>query len=329
MGRPVETLLRDVFLEKRYAPAWRAHLLENETPSPPPLTPRYAPLVVPIVLAAIANLILPSVIDGPGETGTPLALGVIVGQVGLLAAWAVLGPWRLYAQWFVALLVELGLSLALVLGVGFVWPFKSAPAWRELLQGTLLIFAILVAAQVPLWCIRLVRGWRLVPRGTDAARTAIESRQLQIRDILIAMTILALALGTTSLAAKTSDGRVDMGGVLDTLGGCGVVVVWSALVLPICLWACLGASAIGVRIVALVGYLITVATIVTGVAVAVWGRAAFIMEAPGFFRLHVALLATLLSGLWLARGCGYVLVSVRTARRRLSPLDGGKEAAGP
>jgi hypothetical protein len=296
----------------------------------PPTPIAYVPLVVPIILAAVANLILAAAIEGQGlsEIGGFLLVGVVAGQFGLLATWAVLGPWRLYAQWFVTLLVGLGLFLAFVAGIASVerHGFRSG---NEFLQMILVLFALLVAAQVPLWCIRLLRGWRLVLRGTDAARTAFESRQLQIRDLLIAMTILAVFLGTVSLVAKRSDGRDGAGDLVEVLIGCGVAVVWSALVLPICLWACFGASAIGVRIVALTGYLITVATIAMGVVLAVSGGRAASLEGLFFFLLlHVGLLAAVLSGLGLARACGYVLVSVRTARRRLAPLDGGKAAAG-
>jgi len=156
----------------------------------------------------------------------------------------------------------------------------------------------------------------------------LQSRQLQIRDMLIAMTILALFLGTTSLVAKTSDGHDDAEFLMVVLNVCGVAVVWSTLVLPICVWACFGASAIGVRIVVLMGYLITMATIAIGVMWAVLGAGMpFREEVSGWFLLHAGLLATLFSGLGLARACGYVLVSVWSARRQRVASDGERMAA--
>lgn len=301
--------------------------MENETP-PPPLAPiAYPPIVVPIILAAVFNLIVPSMFGprGPGEVIMMFVAGILVGEFGLLATWAVLGPGRLYPQWFEALLVGLGLFLAFVAGI-VVAEGHGFPARNEFFQMILAIVALLVATEVPLWCIRLFRGWRLVFRGKDAARTAIESRQLQIRDILIVMTILAVFLGTMSLAAKGNNGRDDTEFLIFASIGCGVAVVWSALVLPICLWTCFGASAIGVRIGVLTGYLITMATAAIGVTVAVSGRDVPPDAIAFFLLLHVALLATLFSGLWLAGACGYVLVSVRSARRR-PPAETGSPFA--
>jgi hypothetical protein len=169
-----------------------------------------------------------------------------------------------------------------------------------------------------------------VLRGTDAARTAIESRQLQIRDFLIAMTILAVFLGTMRLAAEGVNGPNDERFLAFVLGSCGVAVGWGTLMLPICLWACFGASTIGVRIVVLIGYLLALATIATGVAAAVTIRGVRVNpNGLGFFLvLNAALLATLLFGLWLARTCGYVLVSVRSARRKPLPAPGSPFAPG-
>ena len=310
--------------------------MEDETTLPPlpPLTSgRYAPLVVPITLAAVANVIVPEIIVkafvGRWWFELPvgwLIVGFFAGQFGLLATWAVLGPWRLYPQWFAALLVGLGLFLAVVLGLSLVGQHVFPPRWKEFLQVILAIFALLVAAQLPLWLIRLLRGWRLVLRGADAARTAIESRQLQIREIFIAMTILAVALGTMNLVFGRGGSRHVERFLIEFLTPCGVTVIWSALVLPICLWVCFGASAIGVRIAVLLGYLIAVTTIVMGVVLAVSGDAP--PEAIGFvLLLHVGLLATVFSGLGLARACGYVLVSVRSARRQWVASDGERMAA--
>jgi hypothetical protein len=318
-----------------------AHGLENKPPqhprsTSPPFAPSpYAPLVVPAILAAIFNVIVPGTMNGaPPNSGTMIAGffigGVVAGQLGLLAAWTALGPWRLYRQWFAASLVELGLFLALVFGMIVTSRHESWPEGNQLLQMFLAVFAVLAGAQVPLWLIRLFRGWRLVLRGSDAARTAIESRQLQIRDIFIAMTVLALFLGTASAVAKSRGvARVDPYYLMEVLVAVGVTAVWSGLVLPICLWVCFGASATETRIVGLVGYLVGLAVVFVALVAAISGARGEISEIGGcFLVLHVGLLATVLSGLGLARACGYVLVSVRSTRRRQAPPDGGQPAAG-
>jgi hypothetical protein len=247
--------------------------------------------------------------------------GIGAGQFGLLATWAVLGPWGLYRQWFAALLMGLGLLLAFGFGISAVEKHASLPSLKEFLQMTLAISAVAVAAQAPLWLIRLFRGWRLVLRGADTARTAMESRQLQIRDILIAMTILALALGTMKLVVPNE--RVGAGELLGIiLGGCGFAAVWSALMLPICVWACFGASPVGFRILVLTGYLVTLASIPVVVVMLTSPGMVSPLEPLAYLLLvHAGLLATLFAGLGLARACGYVLVSVRSARRGQAAVD--------
>jgi hypothetical protein len=209
------------------------------------------------------------------------------------------------------------------------------PNWKEFVQVILACIAIAVAVQLPLWLARLLRGWRLVPRGTDASRMVIESRQMQIRDILIAMTLVAVTLGSAKYLVQGHGARMEMEAILSILVACVVAAIWSALLLPMCVWASLGASSVGFRIAVLAGYLITLVAIVLGIVVAVSiatsGRTVWILEPiayAAFLAPHVALLATLLSGLGLARACGYVLVSVRSARRRQAPLDGGQQAPG-
>jgi hypothetical protein len=294
--------------------------LENEPPRSPPRALRsYVPLVVPVILAAAFNVIALGFnrSGGPGrELIDSFAAGVIAGEVGLLAIWAVLGPWRLYSQWSSCLLVWLGLLVAIVCGLKIAG--EGPPDGNVILQLMLGYSAALVAAQVPLGLIRLLRGWRLLLRTADAGRTAIESRQLQIRDMLIAMTVLGLFLGTMNIVAKGSHGVIELPFLVLIL--CGVAVVWSALVLPICVWVCFGASRIKLRIIGLIGYLTAAATIAVGVSVVVSGRKVPEGAIPAVL-LHVALFATVLSGVGLARACGYVLVSVRSARRQ-DPVAG-------
>jgi hypothetical protein len=78
------------------------------------------------------------------------------------------------------------------------------------------------------------------------------------------------------------------------------------------------------RIVALIGYGATLALIAVGVVAAFANKEVSIN--PNDFGLsfaaHATLLATLFPGLWLARACGYVLVSVRTTRRQALPASG-------
>ncbi len=220
----------------------------------------FVPFLVPIVLAAIANLIFFRVVF---RTTLPTAFladvlftAFAIAQFALLATWAVFGPWRLYAQWFAALLVGLGLLLAYYLGLELVASERFNPIGSEFLcefsLAAMRSLVVLAAAQAPLWAIRLVRGWRLVPRGADAARIAVESRQIQLRDILIAMTLLALFLGASrSLSTMFAGREVDfLAGILWE----GIApMIGSTLVIPICLWVCFGSRAACVRLLVFVG----------------------------------------------------------------------------
>jgi MFS family permease len=288
--------------------------------------------VVPIILAAILDVIIPCVMK-KAVCGDHVALltasflgGVVVGEFGLLATWAVLGPWRRYTQWFATLLVWVALFTALALGVALARDLPRDP--NDLLRVPVAYWPAFVSLQVPLAFVRLFRGWRLVLRGRDTARTAIESRQLEVRDFLIVTTILALFLGAMDLVAKRGHGPGEPPFLIIVLGMCGAAAVVGALTLPSCLWVCFRASRIKVRVLALIGFLLTSGTVLVGIVNAV-SRRAVALEAPGVvLTLLLGLFATLLSGLGLARACGYVLVSVRTARRGLAPLDGGKVGDG-
>ena len=312
-----------------------SHRSENATP-PAPFSSAYAPLLVPILLAAAFNVIAPCTehfirpSDVYGIAAIFLLVGIGAGQLGLLATWAVLGPWPLYRQWFEAMLVGIGLFLAFLAGIVTANPREGLPPRTIFLQMILAVFGLLFAVQLPLWLVRLLRGWRLVLRSADATRTAIESRQLQIRDILIATTIVAVALGATNLVCRERDGQLDLEATIVVLCVGGGAAAWSALLLPMCLWVCFGGSALHVRIGWFVGYLGGLAAIAASLVAAFSTRQREVPEICGcFLVLHVGLLATVFSGLGLARACGYVLVSVRSARRRQAPLDGGQHAARP
>ena len=180
----------------------------------------------------IANGIIPSVI-GSGRSGTHAALNrpvlpvIVVGQFALLATWAVLGPGSCTA-----------VVRALASGWGYSWRHSGSrndrrPPSRANWNGSSCkdtwVFRRFCCRPVPLWSIRLLRGCEARAAGTDAARTAIQSRQLEIRDILIVMTILAVFLGTMNTVAKWAATPLLWSGVLRF---CGFVVVWTALVLP-------------------------------------------------------------------------------------------------
>ena len=266
-------------------------------------------------LFGLVDFFTPSVFEGNiSPAVAALFAGAILGQFGLLAVWAVLGPQPLFVRWPISLLVAALLCCALLLGVTMV--NGSGEGLGEAARGMLIFPLIFLAVQLPLWVLRIVTGWCLVARGTEDCSPPGESRQFRLQHMLGATTAVALALGLASVGLRYSDipsGRTDPSVWLGLMFACLMFGVWSAFSTLPCFWAAFVArhKMAGAAMIAV--YAVLMSLLVLAVMSAIVGSAPPGEFVGAFILFHGSLAFVLLGGLHLARLCGYVLL--RPGRR--------------
>ncbi len=166
----------------------------------------------------------------------PACTGMIGGQAAVHGIWCVFAPLH-WAKRFLA-----GATSAIVLFGGLLVPEFLADGFNDVdvadLAAPLLCLPLfLLAAQTPLWIMRMWFRWRIVHRD-DAASGHFEP--LRIGGLLIAMAVIGMALAAAqasqSLAARSGD-RSIAGLVVAAL----VIMVISALAVLPAVLACLRA----------------------------------------------------------------------------------------
>ena len=135
----------------------------------------------------------------------PACMGMIGGQAALHGIWCVFAPLH-WAKRFLA-----GATSAIVLFGGFLVPPFLAGRFRhadmaDLAAPLLCLPLFLLAAQTPLWIMRMWFRWRIVHRD-DATSARFEP--LRIGGLLIAMAVIGMALAAAqasqSLTARSGD----------------------------------------------------------------------------------------------------------------------------
>jgi len=125
-----------------------------------------------------------------------LLTGCVVAEAGILPAWLVWGRGPLWQRlpWHVG--IAFVLFVLWYLGM-LVWHLRS---YDDRVQVPAMILfslpAVSVAVSAPLWLVRLFFGWRIVPR--DDLNLANE--RLSIRDFLVGMAVVGVALASARLA---------------------------------------------------------------------------------------------------------------------------------
>lgn len=162
-----------------------------------------------VLLFALGNVLVTPL----GQTvrsvtqGLPLFFyaGVIEAQFAFHAIWCVLAPLRLVTRLSMGLGIGLILLAAWALGLAIAQadhpPFNPG-VWREILAILLTLPVIMLAAQLPLWCVRCFFHWRVFHRCDPARKSPHES--LAIRDIFIATAVVAVVLSCARLATMVS-----------------------------------------------------------------------------------------------------------------------------
>jgi len=275
---------------------------------------------------ALADFLGPILLEDVGPHGWPLValwIGAVLGQIGFLAIWAALGPFRLGTRWLLVLATAFVLYFAFCFGVVTAEEFLRIRNLLEMGTGSLLIPLLFLVVQIPLWIRRAISGWRIVPADEAASHSAAEARQFGLAHILGLMALLAVSLSLVHVAlAAWGAGRVQpvemeqrIWLALGAYAGvfCLYVAVWTG---P-CLRACFLARDKALGCLTMVGVWLGVsvlAVVVVAAITAATGHRSMPGEAVGAIFLHLAALAAVLMGsLHALRACGYTMI--RTGRK--------------
>jgi hypothetical protein len=235
-----------------------------------------------------------------------LPVGLVGGQLGLLAIWAVLGPQR----WIVRLPVTFALTLLLYLVIvsGMIVTEEAdfvAGETRTVLVAPLLLLAV----QSPLWILRMTLGCRILHAATETDASSKLSRQFGLSHLLGATAVIAIALGLASL------GRQDKGTWAELLIPCLLFTTWSALSTLPCLWAALVARNKLISTLAIVAYVLVVTLVVLLLPSAFTGRAPPLGIGLAVLLLCATLMGSMLAVLRVARKRGFLLVRWKSQER--------------
>ena len=261
------------------------------------------------------DLVAPMVLEAgrpPGLVTIGVFSGLVAAQLGLLSIWAVLGPHRFRYQYPATLFLTL--ALAFLILMAFIAVEGWDPSTGEPLNAILCLPLVSLAAQLPLWILRIGAGYRIVRIGAETDASPSRSSQFRIRDLLVATALLAAALG---LARCGLPGRE--GASADELAGlmliCLFCAVYSTCSTFPCLWAAFVAPHKAAGAYVLTGYVVAMTffvVVMTGVLPEF---------AVMFFIFHGVLAAVMLGVLHLARARGYVLHRARWPKVPGQPVE--------
>jgi hypothetical protein len=278
----------------------------NDTDSPLETRQRF-PIVALLIGFAVLDFLAEPVVELSGwQLMGLLPLGLIGGQLALLAIWAVLGPQR----WIVRLPVTFGLTLLLflVLVSGMILTDGTQYAARDT-RTALLVPLLFLAVQSPLWILRMALGCRILHAATETDASSMLSRQFGLSHLLGAMAVIAVALGLASL------GKQDTGTWAELLIMCLVFATWSALSTLPCLWAALVARNKRISTLAIVAYVLVLTLVVLLVSSVLGGSAPPSGIGLAVLLLCAALMGSMLAVLHIVRKRGFVLVRWKSEER--------------
>jgi len=283
---------------------------------------RWTPLAVFLAGAAIVNLTGPSL---SWALLSPLFVGLFAGAVsaelGLLAIWTALGAgrWTLRIPLTYFLAVLCFMLLVMGFNMGRMGPLQSGGVLHDLA----LLPLVFLAAQLPLWIVRLIFGWRMV-FAEGAEQPDAEVGQFSIGHLLGATALVAVSLGLAQLGPLEAGPLRSSDAVwLDMLATCGIVALASALSTVPCVWAVFisrrplsAAWAIAAYTFAASGVLVFLQSALTGVS-DFWAQTLVL----ALLTLG-ALMATMLTGLGVAHFFRYEMLRRGRKPRNEKPLEG-------
>jgi len=272
-----------------------------------------------VALGVLANLmvlptvyVLESMVRMLNDTLFALLLGTrlatVAAEFALLSVWWMLAPVKLAPRLGYGLAAASAWHLAFTVVYWFSDVGFSGDV-REFVRVTCSMPILLLAALLPLWCLRTWLHWRIEP--IDEAGDESNRRPLRIVDILIATGLVAVALGLVQLPFD-DPGR----GTVDTywslsLGGLAIAIAATVTVVPF-LWATLRPPPRAARLAVLTAIHVGIATLLAVLIQIEFDTPRLFVPPPWFFQCIAVTMVTvyfalLLSTLLLVRQCGYCL----------------------
>ena len=280
----------------------------------------------------LANLIAaPLLWASEAEVAFALFAGIALAELGLLAIWAVLGPQR----WIVRLPVTFAYAVLLctmvIMGSAIVEPPPRSD-WSEIARSYLLFLPLVfLAAQLPLWILRIATGCRIVRADAENGLRSTASRQFQLLDLFGAMTVLAVALGLASLGLSREEYIEEYIGAFTwpiVLIICLVCAGGSTFSTLPCLWAGLISRNRVLSTVVIAVYVLVMTPVLLTIGTAIAGSAPPAEAEVGFLLLVGGLVGVMLAVLHVVRRWGYVLRGAGR-KRSVAPLAGGPTDIAP
>jgi hypothetical protein len=261
-----------------------------------------------VCVCAVVDLFAPLVVRrGESAATVGFVLGAAGGQLGVLTVWAVFGPERLFRRWTQALLAAAFLFSLLLVGF-FISSPRGGPD-AEVFSALLMLPAVFLAAQTPLWILRLVTGWEIVPRGAQESPSAA-SRQFGLQHLLGATTVVGATLALAKIGffatGAQSDSRTAMAWLVLAIR-CLVAGLWNGLLTTPCLCATMVVKDQKRGCLVVAGYVVVLSIAVPLVVSAVFGSAPPQEPFLAFLCFHGTAALVVVGSLHLLGKSGYVL----------------------
>ncbi len=265
--------------------------------------------VLALIVFTLIDLALPTILNSSrSEMIVAFASGLVGGQLGLAAIWGVLGPQRLLIRWPLSLLVMVLLHGAFV--VGMVVDDAASREAAYFARLALLLPAILLAAELPIWILKLAMGCRLAIVDDREFPLPAASRQFGLQHILGATTALAVVLGLAQVGLSSLSGPAGLPvSFWVSLGvACACCILWSALFTLPCLWAAFVAENRLASTVVMAVYVVVISVVAVAIISTFEPPPSFGYGVKIFSLAHGALVFAILGCLHIVRAIGYALL---------------------
>ncbi len=285
------------------------------------------PIIVLVPVFAVVNVIAAAIVPHAREPVLPgIMLGVLAGESGLIAIWAVIGPQPWMSRFLITQGLAIGLYLAFLFGLTIA---GHGPPAKVIVVAVLVFPLVLLCVQLPVWIAKIAMGWRLVGAGSEDPAPSMSPRQFGIEHLLGATTVVAVAMGLASLGLQIlSETGGTTGAWTDLLWTCLGLSLWGAFAMLPCIWAALVARNRAVGAVIIGVY--TVLPMVTLFVLSPFSGPPMSLGRFLFLQIfHAATMLVLMGGLHYAKFWGFELLRPDDGEYRITQQQQQEPAAAP